>query len=71
MITEGWGPTKVREGKHAWKVISKGVSGPMAKTMMLNTDMCLAYTDNIIADQCMRHYGFRRVKWCKWTEDAG
>ena len=47
MIARGWAPELAMDGntsKNQWKLVDEGITDH--KEMMLNTDLCLAYTHN-------------------------
>lgn len=63
LVMKGWGPRLAVNGtkeKNQWKRIDKGVEKtkyPDHIEMMLNTDMCLAYDNNVEHDKCMDRTG--------------
>jgi len=63
LLVKGWGPKLAVNGteeKNQWKRIDKGVENakyPGHIEMMLNTDMCLAYDNNVEHSECMDRTG--------------
>lgn len=57
ILTRGWGPelnVGGRTDNNQWKIVDRAGSESDHKQMMLNSDMCLAYDNNSIHQECMK-----------------
>lgn len=69
MLTRGWGPDRSVEGndkRNQWKTVDSGEEGGL----MLNSDLCLAYDNNSIHQECMEKNNFNNKK-CKDKQNKG
>lgn len=69
MLTRGWGPDRSVEGndkRNQWKTVDSGEEGGL----MLNSDLCLAYDNNSIHQECMEKNNFNN-KRCKDRQNKG
>jgi len=67
IVGKGWMPENLSQNKNQWKRSDAGKDrgSTDGKEMMLNTDMCLAYT----ADRRGRELNAASTRCCAWTED--
>jgi len=70
ILTKGWGPQKAVGGnpdRNQWQRIDK-VEG--TSEMMLNSDLCLAYDNNLLHAACMSENN-RKFKACRQFQNKG
>jgi len=69
MLIRGWGPDRAVDGnveRNQWKIIDSDPTGGL----MLNTDLCLAYDNNSLHQECMDKNNFNNKK-CKSLQNKG
>jgi len=69
MLTRGWGPDRSVEGndqRNQWKTVDSGPEGGL----MLNSDLCLAYDNNSLHQECMAKNNFNNRR-CKKLQNKG
>jgi len=69
MLTRGWGPDLSvgnNDGRNQWKTVDSGPAGGL----MLNSDLCLAYDNNIEHQKCMAEHNNNNRK-CKKLQNKG
>jgi len=53
LVMKGWAPKEMDESHHQWERVDSTDKTKTSNQMMLNSDICLAYQNNIVHRDCV------------------